>query len=187
MDARIPQDDVQLLRTHGLSDEDITHSIMVADLALKLVEELPAGAREALDMELVVRGALLHDLGKGRDGSLAHGEAGFQLALELGLPAKLGTIMDKHVLAGLTPVEAENMGLPQRERSLSSLEEKLVVYADKLADIIEETDQAADLTEARSKHEAILMADLGMSKNSELARDRYIQAGKDTEAAIVQG
>ena len=54
--------DIDLLRKAGLADKDLGHSIRVALKAFDIAGRLNA----PVDMELVGRGALLHDLGKAK-------------------------------------------------------------------------------------------------------------------------
>jgi uncharacterized protein len=129
---RINTADIDLLRRVGLSDKDLGHSIRVALKALDVAGRLTA----PVDMELVGRGALLHDLGKAKSKGFDHGIAGAELGRTLGMPEALTTIMEKHVNAGLTEAEAKELNLPEKDYTPTRIEEKIVIYADKLSDIV---------------------------------------------------
>ena len=84
---------------------------------------------------MLARGALFHDLGKAKSHGLDHGEIGAQMAVDLGLEEAIRQIILKHVRAGLTESEAKEFGLPVRDYTLRTPEEKIVTYADWLVDI----------------------------------------------------
>jgi uncharacterized protein len=128
----IQPDDVDMLRRAGVSEEDIVHSVKVAEKAL----EIAARTRADLDMELVGRGALFHDLGKAKTHAIEHGRLGAQMGAGLGLPAAVTAVMEKHIRGGLSSEEAVELGLPVKDYTLGTLEERIIIYADRLVDII---------------------------------------------------
>jgi uncharacterized protein len=160
--------DIDLLRRAGLVDKDLGHSIRVALKALDVAGRLNA----PVDMELVSRGALLHDLGKATSRGFDHGIAGAELGRTLGLPEALTTIMEKHVNAGLTPEEAQELGLPVKDYAPTRLEEKIVIYADKLSDIVSHPDGLVSTdVEAEERFTELLKAYPALSKGDKpLAR-----------------
>lgn len=131
-DYTIEQADIDLLRGAGMAQADIDHSLAVADKALDLARR----TRAELDMELVGRGGLFHDLGKARTHDIIHGQVGAELGAALGLPQEITAIMEKHIRGGLTAAEATELGLPVKDYTLRRLEERIVIYADRLVDII---------------------------------------------------
>lgn len=60
VDYRIMQQDIDLLRAQDMAEAHQTHSIQVAEKALEIARRTGVD----LDMELIGRGALFHDLGK---------------------------------------------------------------------------------------------------------------------------
>lgn len=58
----IQASDIDLLRKTSVSEDDISHCVKVAEKALEIASRTDA----KLDMELVGRGALFHDLGKAK-------------------------------------------------------------------------------------------------------------------------
>lgn len=128
----IDQKDIELLRTQGMPEKDLTHSIKVAEKALEIADRTDAD----LDMELIGRGALFHDLGKSVTHEIKHGLIGAKKGAQLGLPAKINSIMEKHIRGGLTEDEAIELGLPVKDYTLQHLEERIIIYADRLVDII---------------------------------------------------
>ncbi len=153
--------DIDLLRRTGLADKDLGHSIRVALKALDIAGRLNA----SVDLELVGRGAMLHDLGKAKSHGFDHGIAGAELGRTLGLPEALNTIMEKHVNAGLTPEEAVELGLPAKDYTPTRLEEKVVIYADKLSDIVSHPDGlVSEDAEAEERFVEILKAYPALNK-----------------------
>ena len=59
-DYSIQREDIALLKEQGIVAEDLEHSIQVAEKSLEIARRMNVD----LDMELVGRGALFHDLGK---------------------------------------------------------------------------------------------------------------------------
>ncbi|MFH1035495.1 MAG: HD domain-containing protein [Pseudomonadota bacterium] len=170
MDKLIREDDLALLRGQGMNEEDLTHSIKVAEKALEIARR--SGAE--LDLELVARGALLHDLGKTCTHDIPHGRLGAELGLKLGLPQEVCAVMEKHIRGGLTEPEAIELGLPVKDYTLRRLEERIIIYADRLVDIITDpTGLVAGEREAETRFEEILRAYPRYGKN-QITLDRYL-------------
>ncbi len=153
MSYKIQESDIEILGNAGVSGDDIAHCRAVAEKALEIAERTGAD----LDMELVGRGALFHDLGKATTHEIVHGKIGAELGGQLGLPQQVTAIMEKHIRGGLTEEEAVELGLPVKDYTLKSLEEKIVIYADRLVDII--TDGIVPIrseAEAEERFEEIL-------------------------------
>ena len=134
MHPLIDTSDVELLRAQGMSEEDIEHSVAVAELALDIAGRVDV----PLDMALVSRGALFHDLGKVKTHAMEHGRIGAEMGAKLGLPPEVCAVMEKHIRGGLTGAEAREFGLPEKDYTLHKLEERVIIYADRLVDIITE-------------------------------------------------
>jgi uncharacterized protein len=135
-------------------------------------------------MELVGRGALFHDLGKALTHSYQHGEVGAELTERLGLPPVLADIARKHFHGGLSSKEAHELGLPERDYTPYLLEEKIIIYADRLVDII--TDgyiKIEDEHEAEERFEEFLTRHVKYGKDR-LTRDRYIGYHREIQELI---
>lgn len=128
MSYTIQDSDLRLLKETGVSGDDIAHCRKVAGRALGIARRTGAD----LDMELAGRGALLHDLGKAKTHGIEHGRICAELGREAGLLQAITDIMEKHIHGGLTPDEAKELGLPVKDYTLKSLEERIVIYADRL-------------------------------------------------------
>ena len=179
-DYCLQQADIDLLRQAGVSEPDIEHSTAVANKALEIARRTHA----ELEMELVGRGALFHDLGKSKTHDIVHGQIGAEMGVGLGLPLEVTAIMEKHIRGGLTAVEATELGLPVKDYTLHRLEERIVIYADRLVDII--TDGIVTLqTEAESEScfEEILRTYPKYGKN-EITLNRYLGYHQEIQALM---
>ena len=170
MTYQLNESDLTLLRETGVSEPDIAHCLKVAEKALEIAER----TGEELDMELVGRGALFHDLGKAKTHDIEHGKNGAELGVRLGLPHPILGIMEKHVRGGLTAEEAMELGLPVKDYTLRTLEECIVIYADRLVDIITDPNHiVASEMEAETRFEEILTTNVHYGKNA-LTLERYL-------------
>ena len=179
-DYCLQQADIALLRQAGVPAPDMDHSMTVANKALEIARR----TNVELDMELVGRGALFHDLGKARTHDIVHGQIGAEMGANLGLPAAVTAIMEKHIRGGLTAVEATELGLPVKDYTLHRLEERIIIYADRLVDII--TDGIVPLgneAESESRFEEILRTYPKYSKN-EITLNRYLGYHHEIQALI---
>ena len=117
---------IALLQDSGCSEGVVRHCIAVSDLAVRIAKRCGA------DVELVEAGSLLHDLGRCRSHGLDHAIIGVQMAKERKLPESVVRIIERHVGGGITKAEAKSIGLPERDYTPKTLEEKIVSHADKL-------------------------------------------------------
>ncbi|MBA4373611.1 MAG: phosphohydrolase [Thermodesulfovibrio sp.] len=180
MTYKIDQADLALLWKAGLSEKDLRHSVLVAEKALDIAKRTNAD----LDTELVGRGALFHDLGKALTHSYQHGEVGAELGERLGLPPAISDIARKHFHGGVSPEEALDLGFPDKDYTPHRLEERIIIYADRLIDII--TDgyiRLRDEQEAEERFEALLNKHPKYGKD-EITRERYIGYHREIQQLI---
>lgn len=171
MEYAIKKTDTDVLRTAGVSGDDITHSVHVAEKALEIARRIGGGS---IDQELVGRGALFHDLGKAKTHEMEHGKIGAELGKTLGLPKEITDIMEKHIRGGLTEPEARELGLPVKDYTLRRLEERIVIYADRLVDIIHDgIVTIKNEAEAEARFEEILRTYPKYGKNA-ITLERYL-------------
>jgi len=177
---QIQESDIALLRNAGVPEEDIRHCIRVAEKAL----EIAARTGAPVDRELIGRGALFHDLGKAKTHEIEHGRIGSEIGKTLGLPQAIADIMEKHIRGGLTVEEARELGLPIKDYSLKTLEEKIVIYADRLVDIIfDGIAPIASEHEAEERFEEILKEYPKYGKN-EMTLRRYLGYHREIQKLI---
>lgn len=168
-DYQIEQKDIDLLRSEGMEEEDLTHSLQVAEKALEIARR----TGKEMDMEFVGRGALFHDLGKVVSHDITHGLQGAGRGRELGLPDEINGVMEKHIRGGLTEAEAKELDLPVKDYTLHRLEERIIIYADRLVDIIhEDIVDTKDEREAEDRFKEILEEHIKYGKN-DITKERY--------------
>ena len=124
---------IELLQRNHCSPQVISHCQTVAKIALEIGMLLKEKG-VAIDLHLVLFGALLHDIGRSKTNGVNHGVAGAEIAEKENLSEAVATIIRKHVGGGFTAQEAIKLGWPPGDYMPSTLEEKVVSYADKLAD-----------------------------------------------------
>jgi uncharacterized protein len=122
---------LEILYDLGCSDELVRHCKLVSKIGEDLANSCKSKGID-VNVNLVVIGGLLHDLGRSETHSIYHGVVGAQLAQKIGLPRSLILIIERHIGAGIPSEEAVLSGLPERDYIPRSLEERIVAYADKL-------------------------------------------------------
>lgn len=154
---------MRILREHSCDQEVISHCEAVSELAVRIAKRCRA------DVELVRVGGLLHDLGRCRSHGMSHAVEGAKLASELKLPDSVVKIIERHIGAGITAKEAERLGLPRKDYTPRTLEEKIVAHADNLMSGTRRTNiEGAVANVARhGEHEAALKI---MRLHEELSR-----------------
>ena len=125
----IPSDKecIDLLWEAGCKKRVVVHCATVRAVAEVIAKGIPAA-----DMDTVVAGALLHDIGRSQDHSIMHAYIGSQIAQKKGLSPVLVDIIRKHTGAGLDADDVKEMGLPPGDYMPSTLEEKIVAHADNM-------------------------------------------------------
>jgi len=172
--------DIKILRVSGVSEDDIAHSLKVAEKAL----EIAYRTNSDLDFEFIGRGALFHDLGKANTHDIEHGKLGAEMGKALGLPDRINAVMEKHIRGGLTDEEAIALNLPVKDYTLHTLEERIIIYADRLVDIITEDIVSIDEElEAEERFEEILQAIPKYGKN-DITFSRYLNYHREIQGLL---
>jgi tRNA (cytidine56-2'-O)-methyltransferase len=83
-------------------------------------------------MELLIAGAMLHDIGRARTHSIHHAVAGADIARELELPQELVLIIERHIGAGVTDEDARKYKLPNSNYMPETVEQKIIASSDNL-------------------------------------------------------
>jgi uncharacterized protein (TIGR00295 family) len=118
-----------MLKMAGCSPEVIDHCMAVEALAVNIAGRCRADAET---VDLVSRGALLHDIGRSVTHGIMHAVEGSDMIRAKGLDERLALIVERHVGAGLSLEEAAKQGLPPRSYIPVSLAEKIIAQADNL-------------------------------------------------------
>lgn len=115
---------LNLLEAQGCTKRVLVHCCTVTAVAKAISEGIEC------DRDLVIAGAMLHDIGRSVDHSVMHAVVGHKIVQSLGLPDELAEIVRKHIGAGLDREEAEEMGIPSGDYIPRTIEEKIVAHAD---------------------------------------------------------
>ncbi|HOS81790.1 MAG TPA: HDIG domain-containing protein [Methanolinea sp.] len=116
----------ELLERAGCSRRVIRHCDTVCDLALGFF--VPG----IMDREILLTGAMLHDIGRGFTHDLTHAQKGAAYCREQGLPDGIVRIVECHTGAGLTADECTLLRLLPVDCIPRTPEEKVVANADNL-------------------------------------------------------
>ena len=122
---------LKLLSESGCSKRVIAHCKAVSALAVKFAKSCKNKGLD-VDVKLVEVGALLHDIGRSKTHNVNHAIIGVEIAKSLNLPQSIISIIGHHVGGGITADEAKKLGWPVKDYLPTTLEEKIVTYADKL-------------------------------------------------------
>jgi uncharacterized protein len=180
MDKVVSEEDLAILVKAGLNEADIRHSILVSRKAVDIAERTGMD----LDKQLVARGALFHDLGKALTHSYQHGELGAEIGKSLGLPKSITDIARKHFHGGITPKEARALDLPVVDYTPRLLEERIILYADRLVDILTEGYFTFENEiEAEERFADIVTTHRAYGKDK-LTAERYVAYHKEISALI---
>lgn len=129
---------ISILKLLNLNEKKIKHSIAVADLSLKIADEIKRVDGIEADRRIVEAGALLHDVGLAMtfdDLSPEHSVIGGDIIRKVGLPERVARCAEVHEMAGgLSRKVAEELKFPlyplKDNYSPSTLEEEIVTAAD---------------------------------------------------------
>lgn len=129
-------DAVQLHFELGSDPSLLFHCQHVVDVAYQILNQLPSSL--TIDRDLVLIGALLHDIGRNKTQGIDHALAGSEIILETfpesAFTTKLAKVVSSHIGGGIPKTEAKQLGLPEQDFLPETLEEKIVCYADKMVD-----------------------------------------------------
>ena len=124
-----------MLRKENTPENVIEHCKAVCRKAMEIAANF-----DNADTDLIRKGALLHDIGRSRTHGITHAIEGVEIARKYGYPDEVLNIIERHIGAGITPEEAEKLGLPKKSYVPQTLEEKIVAHADNLISGTKEVD-----------------------------------------------
>jgi len=109
----------------------VLHSIAVADYVYDFGSKL-INKGYNFDIETAVLGGLLHDIGRSKSHGIDHGVIGSEILLKNKFDEKYAKIAERHIGAGISKKEAEELNLPKKDYIPKTLEEKVIANADNL-------------------------------------------------------
>jgi uncharacterized protein len=122
---------LQILKEAGCSPKVIAHCKAVSKLAVEIAQKCQKKGLK-VDVDLVMAGGLLHDLGRAKTHTVNHVVVGVEIARAQGVPESVVACISRHLGGGLTLMEAKKLGWPDGVYAPRAVEEKIVCYADKL-------------------------------------------------------
>lgn len=153
----------------------VAHVEAVARTAVPIAQAIVARGH-TVDIELVEAGAWLHDLGRTRTAGFDHALRGAMILRARGLPEALCLVVERHTGGGIDPGEATRLGLPVKDYTPRTLEEKIVCHADNLVDGAARQKVQEELTHLRGRG-----LDGVARKIEDLHRDLSALAGRDLD------
>lgn len=128
---------VRILKKVGLDDTTVKHSVLVADISLKIADEAERHGY-TVDRRVVEAGALLHDIGLAKvcdHASPEHSVIGADIIRKIGLPNHVAMCAEVHEFHGaVTFNEAFELQYPiyplRQSYAPTTIEEKIVTIAD---------------------------------------------------------
>ncbi|MEA3136154.1 MAG: tRNA (cytidine56-2-O)-methyltransferase [Thermoplasmata archaeon] len=105
----------------------------------------------SIDRDVVRQGALLHDVGRSLTQDVRHASVGAELLRKDGTwPDPVVLAVERHTGAGIDADEAKALGLPVKDYTPRSIEEKVVAHADNLYS----GDKRLSLSDLQAKYRA---------------------------------
>jgi len=128
--TRIPakEECVEILKKHNTPSEIIQHCLLVT----RITEEFCSKIKD-LNIDVVIAGAMLHDIGRSADHSIAHAINGVRILQKENIDPRIISIVKNHIGTGIAKEEAEKLGLPSEDYFPLNAEEIIVSYSDNLA------------------------------------------------------
>ena len=116
-----------------LCDDDvIMHSLTVSLYAYEIASKIKRKNDIAIDLDLIILGALLHDIGRSKTHNISHGVEGAKILKKYNYDDKIIRIAETHIGAGIPRNEAIELNLPPKDYLQKTLEEQIVAHADNI-------------------------------------------------------
>lgn len=138
--------ELEILKQEDTPKNVIEHSKAVYKKAIVIASNF-----ENADIELIKKGALLHDIGRSKTHGIRHGVEGAKIVKNYGYSKEVQNIVERHIGAGLSEEEAIKLGLPKKSYIPQTLEEKIVAHADNLISGTKEVDINFDIAKWKRK------------------------------------
>ncbi|UJG42470.1 MAG: HDIG domain-containing protein [Candidatus Heimdallarchaeum endolithica] len=114
-----------LLRKYKTPPNVVRHCEVVTKIAKRIASPL-----KGVNLELVVAGAMLHDIGRSVTHSIFHAIEGVKILEKENISEKVLDIVKKHIGTGIPKKEAKKLGLPEDDYVPKTIEEEIVSFAD---------------------------------------------------------
>ncbi|MCG3221948.1 MAG: HDIG domain-containing protein [Candidatus Heimdallarchaeota archaeon] len=129
-DTNIPSKDqcLEILKKHNTPPQVIQHCLCVTKIAEEFCQRI-----SDIDIQLVIAGSMLHDIGRSVSHSIFHAVKGAAILEDERINPRILSIVLKHIGTGITEEEASEFGLPSHDYLPQTAEELIVSYSDNLA------------------------------------------------------
>lgn len=129
-DTYIPSKDqcLEILKKHNTPLQVIQHCLCVTKIAEEFCQRI-----SDIDIQLIIAGSMLHDIGRSVNHSIFHAVKGAAILEYEGVDPRVLSIVLKHIGTGITEEEANELGLPSQNYLPQTAEELIVSYSDNLA------------------------------------------------------
>ena len=128
----IPPDVLELWDKYNLDDSVRKHCITVAKIAVSIAEHIKQNGYD-VDITCVLKGALLHDIGRTiTHDPFKHFIKSAEILRKENVDEKIVKIVERHFSVGITAEEAKKLGLAPKDYMPETLEEKIVSFADNM-------------------------------------------------------
>lgn len=122
-----------LHKKYGSNERTVAHCKTVARVSMVIADEFEKSGKR-VGSDVVLAGALLHDIGRTRVQTVRHGLEGSEMLHGEGVDERVVEVVRRHVGAGISAEEARGLGLPDLDYIPRTLEERIVCFADKMVD-----------------------------------------------------
>ncbi len=127
----IPDDVLAVWDKYKLPENVRRHCIKVAEIARRIAEKIRSRGFD-VDLDAVIKGALLHDIGRAiTHEPFEHFLKSGEILRKEGFDEKIVKIAERHFSAGVDEEDAKRLGINGRYMP-ETIEEKIVCYADKV-------------------------------------------------------
>ncbi|UJG39810.1 MAG: HDIG domain-containing protein [Candidatus Heimdallarchaeum aukensis] len=127
---RIPSEEecLSLLKKYKTPSNVIRHCEVVTRIAKRIASQL-----KGVNLELVIAGAMLHDIGRSVTHSIFHAIEGVKILKRENISERIINIVKNHIGTGIPKKEAKKLDLPEDDYIPKTIEEEIVSFADNLS------------------------------------------------------
>ena len=101
--------EIKLLKKVNCPENVIEHCKAVCMKSMEMASNF-----KNVDLDLLQKGSLLHDIGRSETHSIQHAIKGVEIAKKYGYDESVCNIIERHIGAGITRKEAIKLGLPEK-------------------------------------------------------------------------
>jgi len=119
---------LSLLKKYKTPSNVIRHCEVVTRIAKRIALQL-----KGVNLELVIAGAMLHDIGRSVTHSIFHAIEGVKILKRENISERIINIVKNHIGTGIPKKEAKKLDLPEDDYIPKTIEEEIVSFADNLS------------------------------------------------------